>query len=72
MDAAWAPGDFGYATRFPGDMLILTITLCYSVIAPLIIPFGALYFGLGWLVMRNQVISSVSKTFSHQFDKPYI
>lgn len=52
---AWFPGDFGYATRIPGDMLVLTIVLCYSVIAPLIIPFGVVYFGLGWLVLRNQV-----------------
>uniref|UniRef100_A0A803KUG6 CSC1-like protein ERD4 n=1 Tax=Chenopodium quinoa TaxID=63459 RepID=A0A803KUG6_CHEQI len=54
---AWAPGDFRYATRFPSDMLILTITLCYSVIAPLIIPFGVIYFGMGWLVIRNQALN---------------
>ncbi|CAJ2658689.1 unnamed protein product [Trifolium pratense] len=53
---AWAPGDLSYATRIPSDMLIVTIVLCYSVIAPLIIPFGALYFGLGWLVLRNQAL----------------
>ncbi|PWA34216.1 early-responsive to dehydration stress protein (ERD4) [Artemisia annua] len=53
---AWLPSDLGYATRIPNDMLILTITLCYSVIAPLILPFGAVYFGLGWLVFRNQVL----------------
>lgn len=55
IKAAWAPGDVRYATRVPNDMLIITIVLCYSVIAPLIIPFGAIYFGLGWLVARNQV-----------------
>ncbi|CAA0823737.1 CSC1-like protein ERD4 [Striga hermonthica] len=53
---AWAPGDLGYATRIPNDLLIVTIVLCYSVIAPLIIPFGVLYFGLGWLVLRNQAL----------------
>ncbi|PIN03087.1 hypothetical protein CDL12_24399 [Handroanthus impetiginosus] len=53
---AWAPGDLGYATRIPNDMLIFTVVLCYSVIAPLIIPFGVVYFGLGWLVLRNQVL----------------
>lgn len=52
---AWAPGELGFATRVPNDMLIITIVLCYSVIAPLIIPFGVVYFGLGWLVLRNQV-----------------
>lgn len=53
---AWAPGNLGYATRFPNDMLVLTIVLCYSVIAPIILPFGVVYFGLGWLVLRNQAL----------------
>ncbi|KAK4589079.1 hypothetical protein RGQ29_019903 [Quercus rubra] len=53
---AWHPGDLRYGTRFPGDMLIVTIVLCYSVIAPIIIPFGVVYFGLGWLILRNQAL----------------
>ena len=52
------PRDLGYGTRVPGDTLIITIVLCYSVIAPLILPFGVLYFGLGWPVLRNQVSSA--------------
>ena len=55
LKEAWAPGDLGYGTRVPGDMLILTIILCYSVIAPIILPFGVVYFAIGWLVLRNQV-----------------
>ncbi|CAM0905341.1 unnamed protein product [Alopecurus aequalis] len=54
--AAWIPGDLGYNTRVPNDMLIVTIVLCYSVIAPLIIPFGVAYFALGWLIAKNQVL----------------
>ncbi|KQK21049.1 CSC1-like protein ERD4 [Brachypodium distachyon] len=54
--AAWAPGDLGYNTRVPNDMLVVTIVLCYSVIAPLIIPFGVAYFALGWLIAKNQVL----------------
>ncbi|KAG9137217.1 hypothetical protein Leryth_025378 [Lithospermum erythrorhizon] len=60
---AWAPGDVGYATRVPNDLLIITIVLCYSVIAPVIIPFGVLYFGLGWLVLRNQVLNVYVPTY---------
>ncbi|WOH12071.1 hypothetical protein DCAR_0831570 [Daucus carota subsp. sativus] len=56
LKEAWAPGDLGYGTRIPADMLILTIVLCYSVIAPIIIPFGVIYFALGWLVLRNQAL----------------
>lgn len=63
LKEAWAPGDFGYATRIPGDMLIIIITLCYSVIAPLIIPFGVVYFGLGWLVLRNQALKVYVPSF---------
>lgn len=57
LKAAWAPGDLSYGTRFPNDMLVFTVVLCYSVIAPIILPFGVLYFGLGWVVLRNQVTS---------------
>ncbi|ERM99166.1 hypothetical protein AMTRI_Chr02g212240 [Amborella trichopoda] len=56
LKEAWAPGSMGYATRVPNDMLIVTLSLCYSVISPLIIPFGVLYFGFGWLVLRNQAL----------------
>lgn len=52
---AWAPGAFTYETLLPNDMLILTITLAYSVIAPLILVFGILYFAIGYIVLRNQV-----------------
>ncbi|KAI9126931.1 hypothetical protein K1719_002527 [Acacia pycnantha] len=56
LKAAWFPGDLDYGARVPADMLIVTIVLCYSVIAPLIIPFGVMYFGLGWLILRNQAL----------------
>ncbi|KVH89298.1 protein of unknown function DUF221 [Cynara cardunculus var. scolymus] len=56
LKEAWLPAELGYATKVPTDLLILTIVICYSVIAPLIIPFGAIYFGLGWLVFRNQIL----------------
>ncbi|XP_019190575.1 PREDICTED: CSC1-like protein ERD4 [Ipomoea nil] len=63
LKEAWSPGDLGYETRFPKDMLILTICLCYSVITPLIIPFGAVYFGFGWLVLRNQALKVYVPSF---------
>ena len=60
--AAWAPGDLGYNTRVPNDLLIVTLVMCYSVIAPLILPFGVAYFALGWLIAKNQV----SKIFIYE------
>ncbi|KAL2610803.1 hypothetical protein R1flu_022495 [Riccia fluitans] len=53
---AWAPGSFGYMPNVPNDLLIITITLAYSVIAPLILPFAFAYFGIGWVVQRNQAL----------------
>ncbi|KAL8468576.1 hypothetical protein ACS0TY_031680 [Phlomoides rotata] len=76
VKAAWAPGNLGYATRFPNDMLVLTIVICYSVIAPIIIPFGVVYFGLGWLVLRNQALKvyvpsyeSYGRMWPHMFNR---
>jgi hypothetical protein len=60
LQEAWAPPSFGYATNVPNDMLIITIALCYSVIAPMILPFAILYFSVGWFVVRNQVTLSLS------------
>jgi hypothetical protein len=66
VQEAWYPPPFQYATCVPADMLILTITICYSVIAPAILPFAAVYFGLGLLLMKHQVtnlsrLSSICK-----------
>ncbi|OMO65813.1 hypothetical protein COLO4_31003 [Corchorus olitorius] len=73
---AWLPGDLSYATRVPNDMLIVTIVLCYSIIAPVIIPFGVLYFALGWLILRNQALKvyvpsyeSYGKMWPHMFKR---
>eukprot|EP00246_Nothoceros_aenigmaticus_P015537 TRINITY_DN651_c0_g1_i1.p1 TRINITY_DN651_c0_g1~~TRINITY_DN651_c0_g1_i1.p1 ORF type:complete len:746 (-),score=124.95 TRINITY_DN651_c0_g1_i1:589-2826(-) len=56
IEDAWAPGCMDYTTAVPNDMLVITIALCYAVIAPLIIPFSILYFAFGWLVLRNQAL----------------
>ena len=37
------------------DLLILTLGLCYAVIAPMILPFTALYFVFALMVYKNQV-----------------
>ena len=58
---ALRPKAFKYGTSIPTDMLILTITFCYAVIAPLILVFSIVYFGLGWLFMRNQVRSNAEE-----------
>lgn len=57
LKEAWAPGAFKYHKTIAQDLLILTISLCYAVIAPMILLFATLYYALGWLVMRNQALN---------------
>lgn len=56
LKEAWAPGELGFESRILFDMFVVTIVIGYSVVAPIIIPFGVVYFALGWLVLRNQVL----------------
>ncbi|KAL5773956.1 hypothetical protein ACOSP7_011513 [Xanthoceras sorbifolium] len=76
LKAAWFPGDLSYGTRVPNDLLTLTIVFCYSCISPLIIPFGVLYFALGWLILRNQALKvyvpsyeSYGRLWPHMFKR---
>lgn len=59
VEDAWAPGSFSYETLVPQDILILMISMAYSVIAPLILLFAILYFAIGYVVLRNQVRQSL-------------
>jgi hypothetical protein len=54
---SWAPEAFTYHQSIPNDLLILTLALCYAVIAPMILVFAFLYFILGWTVQRNQALN---------------
>lgn len=54
---AWKPDALPYATVVPSDMVVATIALCYSIMAPMILPFTIAYYGCAWLVMQNQVLN---------------
>jgi hypothetical protein len=41
-----APPMLNYGWVYPQALLIFTITLVYSVVSPLILVFGAVYFGV--------------------------
>lgn len=41
-----APPMLNYGWVYPQALLIFTITLVYSVVSPLILIFGAIYFGV--------------------------
>lgn len=43
-------------TVYPQAILVFIITLMYSVISPLILVFGAIYFGMGYLVYKYKLL----------------
>ncbi|GAQ89689.1 hypothetical protein KFL_005510040 [Klebsormidium nitens] len=56
---AWAPGSFFYGKNVPKDLLIVLLGLCYAVISPIIIPFCIVYFGLGYIINKNQALNVI-------------
>lgn len=52
----WHPGQIPYFVNIPMDLLVMTLGICYAVIAPMILPFTALYFFFGLLVYKNQAL----------------
>eukprot|EP01062_Namystynia_karyoxenos_P070186 TRINITY_DN65576_c0_g1_i1.p1 TRINITY_DN65576_c0_g1~~TRINITY_DN65576_c0_g1_i1.p1 ORF type:complete len:790 (+),score=336.26 TRINITY_DN65576_c0_g1_i1:94-2370(+) len=46
----------GYGLWFSGPLLVFTIVLIYSVIAPLILPFGCLYFFIAYLCHSYNIV----------------
>jgi len=42
-----APPMLNYGWVYPQALLIFTLTLVFSVVSPLILVFGAIYFGVG-------------------------
>ena len=45
-----------YGVVYPQAILIFIITILYSVIQPIILFFGALYFGIGYLVYKYKLL----------------
>lgn len=45
-----------YGTVYPQAILIFVITLVYSIAQPLILIFGAIYFGVAYLVYKYKLL----------------
>jgi hypothetical protein len=54
VDAAQPLGSYGQ--EYSRNLLIFTISMAYSTIAPLITVFAALFFSFGWLQARYAAI----------------
>ena len=45
-----------YGVVYPQAILVFVITLLYSVIQPLILIFGAVYFGMAYVVYKYKLL----------------
>lgn len=45
-----------YGTVYPQAILIFVITLLYSIAQPLILIFGAVYFGVAYVVYKYKLL----------------
>ncbi|KAI8916091.1 hypothetical protein EDD86DRAFT_186350 [Gorgonomyces haynaldii] len=56
-----ATSALNYGFIFPIQILMFCIILCYSIISPLILFPGLLYFGAAWIVYKNQLMYAYVK-----------
>lgn len=68
-----APPMINYGVVYPQAILIFVITLLYSVIQPLIVVFGAVYFGVGYVVYKYKLLFGLSfiLTLNYSSVSPY-
>lgn len=51
-----APPMINYGVVYPQAILMFVITLLYSVVQPLIVIFGAIYFGIAYVVYKYKLL----------------
>ncbi|KAH9979789.1 hypothetical protein BJV74DRAFT_946869 [Russula compacta] len=61
-----APPVINYGTVYPQAILIFVITLLYSIAQPLILIFGAVYFGVAYLVYKYKLLFVFYKPYESQ------
>ncbi|KAL2918787.1 hypothetical protein HK105_201621 [Polyrhizophydium stewartii] len=54
LDMTTSMLNYGYL--FPIQIMLFVIVLCYSIIAPLVLLPGAIYFGVSWIIYKNQML----------------
>jgi len=51
-----APPMINYGVVYPQAILMFVITMLYSVVQPLIVIFGAIYFGVAYVVYKYKLL----------------
>jgi hypothetical protein len=54
--------NYGYV--YPQAILVFVVTLLYSVVQPLILIFGAIYFGVAYLVYKYKLLFGIPSSLS--------
>ncbi|KAF8559485.1 DUF221-domain-containing protein [Imleria badia] len=61
-----APPMINYGIVYPQAILIFVITILYSVVQPLIVIFGAIYFGVAYIVYKYKLLFVFYKPYESQ------
>ncbi|KIY44321.1 DUF221-domain-containing protein, partial [Fistulina hepatica ATCC 64428] len=61
-----APPMINYGAVYPQAILMFVITMLYSVTQPLIVIFGAMYFGIGYMVYKYKLLFVYYKPYESQ------
>ncbi|KAF8625673.1 hypothetical protein AX15_005252 [Amanita polypyramis BW_CC] len=61
-----APPMINYGVVYPQAILIFVITLLYSVVQPLIVIFGSIYFGVSYVVYKYKLLFVFYKPYESQ------
>lgn len=61
-----APPMINYGVVYPQAILIFVMTLLYSVVQPLIVIFGAIYFGVAYVVYKYKLLFGKRHLFTHK------
>ncbi len=51
-----APPMINYGVVYPQAILMFVITLLYSIVHPVIVIFGAIYFGVAYVVYKYKLL----------------
>ncbi|THH23170.1 hypothetical protein EUX98_g8009 [Antrodiella citrinella] len=57
------PRTFNYYYWLPNHLLVIHVLLVFSILNPLVIPFGFLYFCVEIIVIRNQLLHVYAKNY---------
>eukprot|EP01116_Phalansterium_solitarium_P015131 TRINITY_DN3327_c0_g1_i2.p1 TRINITY_DN3327_c0_g1~~TRINITY_DN3327_c0_g1_i2.p1 ORF type:complete len:652 (+),score=140.54 TRINITY_DN3327_c0_g1_i2:38-1993(+) len=62
-ELALAPTSFSFDLMYANDLLVFMITMSYSLLQPIVIPFGFLYFGISYWAHKHNMIYAWSEPY---------